>query len=306
MHRVNDHRLLTLCPDPVIGVNGKGLIEIFNPAAETLLGYTAESVVHKKNITEFYPDLATAKSIKRLIYSSRYGPSGSLEGFETNLKNASGCTIPVRLSAALVDAEQGSSIGFFHDLSARRDLEFRLKQLSITDELTGLYNQRHFYTVLGAEISRAQRYNHRLSLICFDLDHFKTLNDSFGHLEGDRVLALVGEVLQSAIRKGDMAFRYGGDEFMLLLPETGLADARKLAERFRLSFNRQCQHSIEHKETSLVQVSMSLGLTESDGYEAVDNLVQRADQAMYQAKRLGGNTSCMVNYHPLKRNTMSN
>ncbi|MFW1676150.1 diguanylate cyclase [Pontibacter sp. JAM-7] len=301
MHRVDGYKLLSLCPDPVIGVDGKGLVEVFNPAAEALLGFDAASVIGRKNIVELYPDLETAKTIKRLILSERYGPSGSLEGLETNVKNAAGFTIPVRLSAAIVDKAAGSSIGFFHDLTARRDLEFRLKQLSITDELTALYNQRHFYNVLASEISRAQRYSHRLSLVCLDLDHFKSVNDSYGHLEGDRILTLIGEVMLSCIRQGDTAFRYGGDEFMLLLPETDLADARKIAERIRLSFNRQCRYSVDQLENSLVQVAMSLGVTETDGFEAVDNLVQRADQAMYQAKQQGGNLTVLLRYHARRR-----
>lgn len=297
MNNVDERVLVSLCPDPVIGVDGVGVIQIFNAAAEKLLGYAAADVVGKLSITSIYPDLDSARQIKRLMFSDENGESGSIEGYEATVMTINGNTVPVRLSAAIVDKDEGSSIGFFHDLTERRNLERQLHKLSITDELTGLYNQRHFYQVLAKELDRAKRYKHDLSLICFDLDNFKKVNDSLGHIEGDRILRTVGELLHEALRLSDIAVRYGGDEFMVLLPDTGIEPAAKTAERIRYLFNTKCPYSVEQGSGGIAKVSMSLGVTETNGSEKPDQVVQRSDLAMYQSKSAGGNRTVIINQH---------
>lgn len=297
MNQVNERVMLSLCPDPVIGVDGEGIVQIFNPAAEKLLGYSAEEVIGSLSITSMYPDLKSAQRVKRLLYSDLHGAFGSVEGYEVSLVTADGKTVPVRLSAALVDRVKGTSIGFFHDLTERFNLEQQLHKLSITDELTGLYNQRHFYKVLSRELNRAKRYKHDLSLICFDLDNFKLVNDQMGHLEGDRVLKIVGKLLRETLRLSDVGVRYGGDEFMVILPDTGIDDAVKTAERLRTLFNKKCLYSPDCEKDMGCAVSMSLGVTETNGTEKPDQVVKRADLAMYQAKNSGGNQSVLVKQH---------
>lgn len=297
MNNVDKTVLVSLCPDPVIGVDGVGNIQIFNSAAQKLLGYEAEEVVGCLSITEIYLSVDHAKQIKRLMYSDAYGESGSVEGYEVDLKSKDGHTVPIRLSAAIVDDKEGSSIGFFHDLTERKTLEDQLHKLSVTDELTGLFNQRHFYTAMAKELNRSKRYKCPLSLICFDLDNFKKVNDSLGHLEGDRVLRTVGELLRETLRLPDIAVRYGGDEFMVLLPETDIKAAAKTAERIRNLFNAKCPYSIEREDGTIVKVSMSLGVTETDGSEKPDQVVQRADLAMYESKSSGGNSTVLIKQH---------
>jgi len=297
VNNVDERVLVSLCPDPVIGVDGVGVIQIFNAAAEKLLGYAAADVVGKLSITSIYPDLDSARQIKRLMFSDENGESGSIEGYEATVMTINGNTVPVRLSAAIVDKDEGSSIGFFHDLTERRNLERQLHKLSITDELTGLYNQRHFYQVLAKELDRAKRYKHDLSLICFDLDNFKKVNDSLGHIEGDRILRTVGELLHEALRLSDIAVRYGGDEFMVLLPDTGIEAAAKTAERIRYLFNTKCPYSVEQGSGGIAKVSMSLGVTETNGSEKPDQVVQRSDLAMYQSKSAEGNRTVIINQH---------
>ncbi|MCP4596977.1 sensor domain-containing diguanylate cyclase [Neptuniibacter sp.] len=297
MNNVDERVLVSLCPDPVIGVDGTGIIQLFNAAAEKLLGYAAADVVGKLSITSIYPDLDSARQIKRLMFSDECGESGSIEGYEATVMTINGNTVPVRLSAAIVDKDEGSSIGFFHDLTERHNLERQLHKLSITDELTGLYNQRHFYQVLAKELDRSKRYKHDLSLICFDLDNFKKVNDSLGHIEGDRILRTVGELLHEALRLSDIAVRYGGDEFMVLLPDTGIEAAAKTAERIRYLFNTKCPYSVEKGSGGIAKVSMSLGVTETNGSEKPDQVVQRSDLAMYQSKSSGGNRTVLINQH---------
>lgn len=298
MDQVNERVLISLCPDPVIGVDGEGLVQIFNAAAEKLLGYSSVDIVGKLHIKSIYPDLKAAQRIKRLLYSDLHGAYGAIEGYEATLVTAAGDEVPVRLSAALVDREEGSSIGFFHDLTERYNLEKQLHKLSVTDELTGLYNQRHFYKVLAKELNRAKRYGRPLSVICFDLDNFKKINDSLGHLEGDRILKMVGGLLDKTLRLSDVGVRYGGDEFMVILPDTGIDAAAKTAERIRYLFNKTSEFSIEHVDSEDDRyVSMSLGVTETNGSEKSDHLVQRADLAMYEAKSSGGNKTVLIKQH---------
>ena len=150
---------------------------------------------------------------------------------------------------------------------------------------------------MARELDRAKRYKHPLSLICFDLDNFKKVNDSLGHLEGDRVLRIIGELLKDALRLADIPVRYGGDEFMVLLPETNISSAAKTAERIRIAFNTECAYSMEKSDDSIVKVSMSLGVTETDGAEKPDQVVQRADLAMYESKSSGGNRTVLIKQH---------
>jgi diguanylate cyclase (GGDEF)-like protein/PAS domain S-box-containing protein len=297
VNNVDEAVLVSLCPDPVIGVDGLGVVQTFNAAAEKLLGYSSSEVVGVLNITEIYPSVEAARKIKQLMHSESYGESGSIEGYEAVLSCKNGSQVPVRLSAVIVDPEEGSSVGFFHDLTERHNLEKQLHKLSVTDELTGLYNQRHFYNVMAKESDRAKRYKHPLSVICFDLDNFKKVNDSLGHLEGDRVLRTIGDLLKDALRLTDIAVRYGGDEFMVLLPETGIKSAAKTAERIRDEFNAKCPHSVERGSEAVVSVSMSLGVTETDGSEKPDQVVKRADLAMYESKSSGGNSTVVINQH---------
>jgi len=288
MRNVDTEKLTSLCPDPIIGVDRSGIINVFNPAAERLLGYCLEEVLGQMHITEIYPGRSHARQIKHLIYSDVNGEVGQLEGFETMLVRKNGSRLPIRLSASLVivDGEEVGSIGFFHDMSLQRELQSKLEQLSITDELTGLHNQRHFYKVLATELEQAHRYDRYLSLVCFDLDRFKAVNDNLGHLMGDRLLKLVGRVMSSELRKVDSAYRYGGDEFMIILPETTMDKAACLAERVRLRFISALSAIDELAE---YPVTFSMGVSETLGAEGLDQVVQRADQAMYHAKQAGGN-----------------
>ncbi|MBW1802905.1 MAG: GGDEF domain-containing protein, partial [Deltaproteobacteria bacterium] len=122
---------------------------------------------------------------------------------------------------------------------ALRESELRYKDLSITDELTKIYNTRHFTDRLTAEIDRTNRYARPLSLLMLDIDNFKDYNDRYGHPEGDRVLSAMGRVIRDCIRRTDSAFRYGGEEFSVILPETALEGAVNVAERIRACFESE-------------------------------------------------------------------
>ena len=160
-----------------------------------------------------------------------------------------------------------------------------LKNLAITDGLTQLYNSRHFYNQVELEIDRSLRYRHHLSLMLFDIDHFKSYNDTYGHLEGDKVLFRIGQVAKSCLRTMDTAYRYGGEEFTVILPETIGKEALKVGERIREAIERE--KFIQNSE--IVTITISVGVTEYIYNENPATFVKRADQAMYLSKRKGRN-----------------
>ncbi len=168
----------------------------------------------------------------------------------------------------------------------------RLKRLSITDGLTKLYNSRYFYNQLKIEIDRTTRYQRPMSLLLLDIDKFKEYNDQFGHLEGDKVLIRLGQVIKSCLRKMDSAYRYGGEEFTIILPETEVEEAAKVAERIRSAI--EAEEFFPNKENPPVSITISIGVTEFQFQEEIALFVQRADKAMYLSKQTGRNKiSCL-------------
>lgn len=161
----------------------------------------------------------------------------------------------------------------------------RIQELSITDDCTRLYNQRHLFTVLDEEVHRSARFGYEFSLLFLDLDHFKDVNDKYGHLIGSELIGMVGRSLRENLRLIDAAFRYGGDEFAILLPQTsrqsGLFVARRIARFF---------HNTEWKPTEGVSIQLraSIGIA-AYPHDATtpSEIVQRADELMYQVKQAG-------------------
>jgi two-component system, cell cycle response regulator len=166
-----------------------------------------------------------------------------------------------------------------------------LKKLSITDGLTQLYNSRYFYTQLKGEIERFNRYGHKLSLLLLDIDNFKEYNDTYGHLEGDKVLVRIGKIIHTCLRKMDTAYRYGGEEFTIILPGTPGEEARTVAERLRAAVAAEDFRGGKNPST---RITISIGVTQYRREEAISSFVQRADQAMYNSKQGGRNrVSCI-------------
>lgn len=163
-----------------------------------------------------------------------------------------------------------------------------LQGLVITDALTELYNRRHFDESLEGEIERSTRHNHPLSLIMLDVDDFKKYNDCSGHPEGDKVLVEIGSTIKSHVRKIDTLCRYGGEEFVVILPETIKDDVVNLAERIRKGIWEKIFYSKEKK----VHVSASFGIAEYIENESAKEFVKRADSRLYQAKENGKNQVC--------------
>ncbi|GIX46361.1 MAG: hypothetical protein KatS3mg131_0572 [Candidatus Tectimicrobiota bacterium] len=169
----------------------------------------------------------------------------------------------------------------------RAQLEAELYRLARFDDLTGLYNRRYLLDRLAEEFLRARRYGSPLCVAMLDLDHFKEVNDTYGHLMGDTVLATVGGVIRATVRATDIAGRYGGEEFCLVLTETKLEGARLLAERLRRRVAAE-PFPAPHGATFFVTCSIGVAPFTPD-MRNVTTLLARADQALYQAKAAGRN-----------------
>lgn len=167
-------------------------------------------------------------------------------------------------------------------------LHHETRQMAITDVLTGLYNRRYFEKVLPQELERASRYRQQFSVLLIDADNFKNVNDAFGHPMGDRVLATIGQTIKKTLRTVDFAFRYGGEEFIVILPEADLISARKVAERIRVRVIASSRKLLRCAMAEPVTVSIGIAMYPRDAADGKD-LVAVADQLLYRAKGAGKN-----------------
>jgi diguanylate cyclase (GGDEF)-like protein len=195
--------------------------------------------------------------------------------------------LPWVISFTIISAIAGASYGRARQaVTALRQSEQKFRELSITDDLTRLYNSRHFFHQIKKEIERTNRYEHPLSLLMLDLDNFKKYNDTLGHIAGDEVLARAGGILLDSLRKTDTAYRYGGEEFAVLLPETKGEEALHFAERIRQAFENQ-NLTIPTKQD--FSVTVSIGVVQYEIGEKLNSFIKRSDKNMYAAKNKGKN-----------------
>ena len=167
-----------------------------------------------------------------------------------------------------------------------------LQELVNVDDLTGLHNRRYHDDYLTREFERSKRYQRPLSYILIDIDHFKSVNDSYGHQQGDLILKELGRKLRYMIRSSDMAFRYGGEEIAVILPETDLDGAKKIGERILQDIER---HEFPHKPGEPMHITVSLGIAsygEGNDFETLHEFVKKADECLYRAKKEGRNRIC--------------
>jgi two-component system, cell cycle response regulator len=181
--------------------------------------------------------------------------------------------------AVLKFIEGGNVEGMYHE---------EIYRLTITDGLTQIANKRHFVDFLEREIARAIRHARPLSLVLFDIDRFKDLNDCYGHLAGDRVLKGIAAVVAKEVRRDELLARYGGEEFAVVLPETTVDAASSFCERIRSDIEAE---SFDYDGAAL-RATVSLGAAALEASDSVDSLVARADRRLYRAKQDGRN--CLV------------
>lgn len=178
-------------------------------------------------------------------------------------------------------------IGLTFNIDQRRIMEEEIKNLAYRDPLTGIHNRRGFNEIGELELERAFRYHHATSILILDIDHFKDVNDVYGHLVGDEVLKGVTASIQGVVRQTDIKARWGGDEFIVMLLETSPSDAWEMAERLREHVNR-------HEFESAGIISVSIGIAGMNSGDTLETLIKRADTALYLSKKNGRNRTELV------------
>jgi len=264
---------------------GGPFIVYVNPAFERLLGYATDEIVGQNPKVLQGPDTddTTRENIREAMASG--------ERIRTQILNYTKDGHPLWMDINIVPIfnEQGQLAYFAaieRDLTEHKMLQARLEILASTDALTGLPNRQAFTGRANKEFSRSNRYSRPLSLIMIDVDHFKSINDQYGHAAGDHVLTNVGRILGDGLRDSDVLARIGGEEFVLLLPDTPMINAEYVAERMRLGLEVT---PIKYQDLELT-ITASFGVASiSSQDETLDQMLARADQAMYEAKNKGRN-----------------
>jgi diguanylate cyclase (GGDEF)-like protein/PAS domain S-box-containing protein len=281
--------------DAIVSVGEDGKVVMANRAAQELLGYGEENLSGMEAIRLFPPRfVAYWKELS--VYTSGLGPGNERRNIEILVISKSGTEIPVQLTLAeKIVRGQKIQTAILRDISDRKALEEELRLQSITDPLTRLYNRRHFLALAAKEVERSSRNRIPFSVLMIDVDRFKQHNDALGHIEGDKVLVALGMEILKNFRTMDTGFRYGGEEFLVLLPETSSAGAMVPAERLRIRFSEVAFRP--HPDEEPRKVTLSIGIAEYRPGNSIDDLVRSADRAMYAAKNAGRN--CTVSYEHL-------
>jgi len=274
--------------DSVMVTDGAGLIWFVNKGFEKLTGYTSEEVLNRPPFfwvsganTPFpshgvtYPDSQTDAEA-----SQKYDVVRKRDGSLAHLMNDI-------FVLEFEDTVSTYRVCISVDVSAQFQLTETLERLAHTDQLTGLLNRHAGVMNINQVKDQAAVSGNPFSLIICDIDHFKRINDQFGHLAGDQVLKQVASLLQASVRGADYCVRWGGEEFLVVLPSCLIGVAGKLADRFR--------EKVKQLEDDVVgQVTISLGVAQWNKSESVDDLIMRADQALYKAKHAGRNRAFLA------------
>lgn len=254
-----------------------------NPAFEEITGYSAAESIGA-NPRELLKSGAHGRTFYLDLFN-RLDEQGHWEG-EIWDRRKDGVLIPLYMSiTALRSGDDGPVehyVAVFHDISRQKHLEAELERQALHDRLTGVPNRRHLESLLEQEASRSDRHGESFSVLLLDLDRFKAVNDTFGHDVGDEVLQTLVRVLQERLRKSDVVGRWGGEEFMILLPATDLQHARKVAGTLRSRVGKAVFPGPGH-------ITVSIGVSEYQPGEPLKDTFKRADDALYEAKRRGRN-----------------
>jgi diguanylate cyclase (GGDEF)-like protein/PAS domain S-box-containing protein len=268
--------ILSSLPGTFYMMDSDGCLVKWNDQTERVTGRDS-AAMKGASALDFFPEEEQPRIAEAIQQAFAFGSAL----VEARMKTVSG-DIPYFFNG--FRAEMGGGVyllGVGLDMSQQK----RLAQEAITDHLTGIYNRQYFDAELEKAVSRHHRYGSEISLVLFDIDHFKAVNDTFGHYVGDRVLVALTERVGATLRGADTLARWGGEEFVILLPDTALAEASAMAERVR-----RCIEADPFPHVG--PVTISLGVTAINGDEDADQLFKRLDTALYEAKQAGRN--CVI------------
>jgi diguanylate cyclase (GGDEF)-like protein/PAS domain S-box-containing protein len=274
--------------DAMIMIDAKDTVLFWNSAAEHLFGYTSDEVMGKgmHDFVALPEDAAKAREGLKHFATTGKGPvMDSVLEFTAVRKN--GKTFPVERSVSAFQAGgQWFAVGSLRDITQRKEDEAKLTRLANIDGLTGLNNRRNFMDVAGLQFKQAKRYGKAFSVVMFDVDHFKRVNDTYGHDIGDAVLNKLARVCEETCRNVDIPGRLGGEEFAVAMPETSLNEAKLAAERLRKAL-AACRVVMPK---GVISFTVSLGVASANEQsENIETLLKAADMALYRAKEGGRN-----------------
>ena len=261
--------LILSAHDGMVVTDRHGGIVLMNPSAVEILKNNAEDII----LNGFNHLFGDSEVMRRAI-----GEEGYIE-IQIDERTLQVLASTIRNQ----DDEVIGSAALIRDVTTEKNLQNELRQLAVSDALTGLFNRRHLDTFLTRELDRSKRYGHEISVLMFDVDHFKQFNDDHGHEQGDQVLRYIADTVRGVIRKIDVPCRYGGEEFVIILPETNFDCAMTVAERVRAA--------VEAGSADDKRVTISIGVATYPWVMAntPQQLIEAADKAMYEAKQSGRN-----------------
>lgn len=265
--------------DIIFTLTQDGLISSLNSSFERITGWLPEEWIGKPFLPIVHPDEQPLiqDNFERLLLGE------SVASVEVRVLTKSGSYIDFETNPTVSNNNGQSTVfGVLRDITERKQAEEQIRCFATFDSLTGILNRREFTGIVENEIERVRRYGMPFSLIMYDLDHFKWVNDTFGHNVGDDVLQTVVRVVNKNMRSTDVAGRWGGEEFMVLLLQTDLDSAMKVAEGLRQAIEL-CTFD------KVGQLTASFGLTQLVPEDNIDSLTKRVDEALYQAKQRGRN-----------------
>ena len=274
-------------PTSIVITDFDGNITYVNPQFTKLTGYSYDEAIGK-NPNILQSGQTSDKEYREMWQTIK---SGQIWKGEFLNKKKNGDLYWEQATLAPVLDHEGRIINFIAvkaDITERKHAQNELQRLARTDPLTEMFNRRYFFDVAVREFSEAIRYNKPLSVIILDLDLFKKINDTYGHLAGDQALIHIGKLLQQTTREPDISARYGGEEFVVLLPETDCTNAIVFAERLRILV----EDTPIQIENDTIRLAISIGIagkSKVNNVETFDQLISQADQALYEAKRKGRN-----------------
>ncbi len=287
--------LVECSSDIIVVMNLQGTITYVNPAAERILGLKIEESIGSNAFKNIHPhDLNRINRAFRTFISEK---DASPRQNEMSIRGIDGnCHTFESVSRYLaIDNNNDEIIVNLHDITdhkrseeALRESKQKYLELSIIDDLTQLYNSRHFHAQLEKEIERSNRYEQPLTILLLDIDNFKAFNDAYGHVKGDYVLSRLGKVIKRCLRETDSAYRYGGEEFTIILPMTTSEEGIVTAKRIQTELGKEAFYPVGPK----VHITVSTGLSQHKLKEDMKAFVHQVDQLMYQAKKNGKDMIC--------------
>lgn len=275
--------LIETAADAIVLIDRNGIMERCNSAVTHLFGYSKEEL-DGNNVNMLMNPTDARRHDDYLLNYMRTGEGRIIGiGREVTGRHKDGRPLPLYLSIGEFEVNgEPHFTGILHDMSRRLALEEELRHQANTDALTGVFNRRYFIEQLEREMTRAARYQAPLSLMVIDLDHFKQINDRHGHSAGDQALNRAVSLLAEQLRSADVLARFGGDEFVVLLPETELETAHGVGQRL-------CDRAADTEviEGGSERLSFSIGVAQFSGEEDLSELLRRVDDALYRAKDRG-------------------